>query len=238
MAKKKQETLQDLKVVYRASDDEKVVKEIGADVKLECTGEHNGHSFVDLGLPSGLLWATCNVGASKPEDCGDYFAWGETKLKDSYTKDNYTYPDNQLTLSSEDDVDADDSHTHKRIYRLTLSSKVDAVAANWGEGWRMPTKEEFQELIDNCTNEWIGCNGRNGFLFTGTNGNSIFFPAARGRWEDDMAFLPGGFYWSSSQDSNTLIGAWRLAFISMGPGLNYFFREYGQPVRAVCQPQK
>lgn len=115
--------------------------------------ELNGHTFVDLGLPSGTLWATCNVGATTPEEDGDCFAWGETEPKDEYTKGNYKY---------QDEIDI-------------LPASADAATVNWGEGWRMPTPKEFLEL-GWCEWTWMG----KGYKLTGPNGNSIYLPGKRG----------------------------------------------------------
>ena len=122
----------------------------------EPTGYVNGYGYVDLGLPSGTLWATMNVGASTPEGEGDHYAWGETTTKETYDWSTYTYSDNPTTLPS----------------------SADAATANWGAGWRMPTQTEMNELLDNCTHVWTTQNGVNGRLFTGPNGNSIFLPVA------------------------------------------------------------
>ena len=174
----------------------------------------NGHDWVDLGLPSGLRWATCNVGSSTPEGYGDYFAWGETTTKETYTEDNYTYSDNPTTLPP----------------------SADAATANWGAGWRMPTETECRELKNNCTVTWTTRNGVNGCLFTGPNGNSIFLPAA-GRRGGSSLFNDGSYgdYWSSSLVSYNTDGAWILYFSSDGYDVGYFlYREHGFPVRAVC----
>ncbi|MBO7134868.1 MAG: hypothetical protein J6W06_12025 [Bacteroidales bacterium] len=183
-------------------------------------GTLNGHEWIDLGLPSGIKWATCNVGATTSEAYGDYFAWGETSTKSTYTEDNYTYSSNPTTLPS----------------------SADAATANWGTGWRMPTQTEMQELIDNCTVTWTTQNGVNGRLFTGPNGNSIFLPAAGCRY--DGALYGGGsgssgFYWSRSLYTDTPIAAWSLV-IGLGDSSNGMVpneRYEGYTVRAVCQPQ-
>ena len=133
------------------------------------------HEYVDLGLPSGTLWATCNVGANAPEEYGDYFAWGETAPKDVYNWSTYQYYDgsNLAKYTGSDGL-------------TTLLPEDDAATTNWGNEWRMPTKEEWQELLDNTTNKWTTQNGVNGRLFTGSNGNSLFLPAVGFRWDDDL----------------------------------------------------
>lgn len=153
--------------------------------------------YVDLGLPSGTLWATCNIGATSPEDYGDYFAWGETEPKENYDWDNYKWVDastgslyftKYCMSSAEGDVDNKDQ----------LDLEDDAAYVNWGPEWRMPTRDQIYELMDNCTAEWTQMNGVNGELITGPNGKTIFFPAA-GYWGDKL-FLAGegGFYWGCS----------------------------------------
>ena len=181
------------------------------------TGTLNGHDWVDLGLPSGLRWATCNVGAITPTAYGDYFAWGETTTKTTYSSSTYTYSDNPTTLPS----------------------NRDAATANWGSGWRMPTQTELNELINNCTVTWTTQNGVNGRLFTGPNGNSIFLPAAGYRGGSELRSAGSyGFYWSSSLYSGNTDNAWYLCFYSDNYGMYYFYgRYYGFTVRAVCQSQ-
>lgn len=118
-----------------------------------------GHDYVDLGLPSGTKWATCNVGASTPEEYGNYYAWGETSTKTEYTEENsVTYGQQMSDISG--------------------NAQYDAATANWGSTWRIPNRAEVEELIDNCTWTWTTQNGVNGIKVTGTNGNSIFLPAA------------------------------------------------------------
>lgn len=163
------------------------------------------HDFVDLGLPSGTLWATCNVGADNPEDFGDYFAWGETEPKDYYDWDNYKYcicVDGIYKLNKYYD---DDSLT-------VLEPCDDAVRANWGNEWRMPTKEEYDELYRETTFIWTKINGVYGRLLTGSNGNSIFMPAT-GFLLGSQFIGPGlGIYWSSSLQTVSLVSAWSLHF--------------------------
>ncbi|MBO7200012.1 MAG: hypothetical protein J6V54_01315 [Bacteroidales bacterium] len=123
------------------------------------SGTIAGHDYVDLGLPSGTKWATCNVGASTPEEYGNYYAWGETSTKTEYTEENsVTYGQQMSDISG--------------------NAQYDAATANWGSTWRIPNRAEVEELIDNCTWTWTTQNGVNGIKVTGTNGNSIFLPAA------------------------------------------------------------
>ncbi|MBQ4621338.1 MAG: hypothetical protein IJB28_01640, partial [Bacteroidaceae bacterium] len=126
--------------------------------------ENEYHETVDLGLPSGLRWATCNVGASSPEEYGDYFAWGETTTKSSYTSSNSTtYNLSVPTLQSRGIIGSDGN----------LTAAYDVATANWGGSWRMPTLDEMEELLNKCTWTWTTQNGVKGRKVTGPNGNSI-----------------------------------------------------------------
>ena len=169
------------------------------------TNTINGHEYVDLGLPSGLKWATCNVGASTPKDYGDYFAWGETSPKSEYTESNSLTHGKSLTELTEAGI-----INSERI----LTPSHDAASVNWGGTWRMPTKEEWEELSQNC--EWrctsnittVGDNitviiGTPGYEITGPSGNTIFLPAV-GWYGTSHQLLDGvsGRYYSSSVDED------------------------------------
>ena len=152
-------------------------------------GTYNGHDYIDLGLPSGTLWATCNVGADNPEDYGDYFAWGETQSKASYTESNYVYSHggyNQLTKYCSQTDFGFNGFTDNLT---TLESSDDAATVNWGEGWITPTNKQWVELLTKCSHSWTTINGVKGCLFTGRNGNTIFLPAASSRSDEDSATL-------------------------------------------------
>ena len=184
-------------------------------------GQSNGHDWVDLGLPSGTKWATCNVGAETPEGYGDYFAWGETTTKESYVRGTYTYYDEAgLHLNK---YNGQDSIT-------ILEPTDDAATANWGASWRMPTAEEFDELQNNCTVIWTNQNGINGNLFVGSNGNSIFMPSADCSYTGISGF---GYYWSSSLYTHIISEAICLRFNSEYCYLDHIYRCYGLSVRPV-----
>ena len=176
---------------------------------------HNGHEFVDLGLPSGLKWATCNVGAIKPEEYGDYYAWGEIKPKQRYDDDNYTYKSNPETLP--------------------LSA--DAANVNWGGKWRMPTRAEQDELRNHCTWEWTTLNGIEGYkVISKKNGNSIFLPAAGYRYNSNLCDAGRfGDYWSSLLYTNFGIFAFSLYFNSSSVDWSSYYHYHGRSVRAVCE---
>ena len=132
------------------------------------SGETDGHGYVDLGLPSGLMWATCNVGADSPMDYGDYYAWGETETKDYYDLENYTYK--------------------PKTGRLPLSN--DVAHQKWGESWRMPTEEEMHELMRCCDWYYTIIHGVRGtIVISRTNKNWLFFPAGGLYMEDAVSEL-------------------------------------------------
>lgn len=186
---------------------------------------HNGYKYVDLGLPSGLKWAKCNVGASSPEEYGLYFAWGETT---GYTADDVT---SGVRLFTQDEYDHGDAY---RIYE-DLTLEQDAAHVNLGGNWRMPTQAEFQELIDNCddtyTDDYNGT-GVAGLIFTSrVNGNSVFFPYA-GFCEDSSVYRVGetGYTWTASwESSNEAYYLWVGSYTFV----DKYFRHYGYSVRGV-----
>ena len=188
-------------------------------------------AYVDLGLPSGLLWATCNIGADNPEDYGDYFAWGETQPKTTYDWSTYQYcmgSNSTLTKYCNNSSYGYNGFTDNLT---TLLPEDDAATANWGDDWRMPTKAEFQELLDNTTVTWTTQNGVNGRLFTASNGNSLFLPAAGSSLSSAGG---GGYYWSSSlYTTGNPNDACYLYFISSHHHVYPGSRYYGASVRPV-----
>lgn len=142
-------------------------------------GMINGHQYVDLGLSSGLKWATCNVGADSPEDYGGYYAWGETETKTEYTQGN------SVTFG-------------QQLNDISGNAQYDAATANWGGTWRMPTKDEIRELIYNCNWTPETQNGVDGFKVTGNNGNYIFIPASGYRDGSSLYIYGECYYWSST----------------------------------------
>ena len=201
----------------------------------------SNHAYVDLGLPSGTLWATCNVGANAPEEYGDYFAWGETQPKDYYDWSTYQYGnggdefDPQLTKYCDDPNYGYNGFTDDLS---TLLPEDDAATANWGSGWRMATEEEWSELLDNTTNTWTTQNGVNGYLFTAANGNSLFLPAAGDLWGDVIYSVDDyGGYWTNSLSLGSPNGGLYFAFNSDYNYLGFEFRDCGQSIRAVRSGQ-
>ncbi|MBE6240060.1 MAG: serine/threonine protein kinase [Bacteroidales bacterium] len=179
------------------------------------TGYHNDQGYVDLGLPSGLKWATCNVGASKPGDYGNYYGWGSCDIG-YYFCDIYPSP----------------------IPR----SFIDTAFANWGGSWRLPTKEEFQELIDNCDWTWTTQNRHKGYMVTAPNGNSIFLPASGCHHDSLISVGAFGHYWSSNRCYHRLHynNAVCLTFSELGNyhSVHWYNISCGLSVRPVLDEKK
>ena len=197
-------------------------------------GTENGHEWVDLGLPSGTKWATCNVGATKPEEYGNYYAWGETTLKDYYDWSTYKYGSDYDELTKYC-TDSDYGKDGFADYKTVLDPEDDAAHANWGGAWRMPTDEEWTELRTNCTWTLTTKNGVNGYeVKSKTNENAIFLPAAGCRYYDDL-YTAGDFgsYWSSSLSTGRPYLAWYVSFGSDNVSRDFSSRYYGLSVRPV-----
>ena len=190
----------------------------------------NGHKFIDLGLPSGLLWAETNIGAKTAADDGNYYAWGETSTKSEYIGN--TYFDSNYTIYSING-------------KTTLENQYDAAYVNWGDSCRMPTSDEFRELLnsENCTWNWTSMNTSDGSSISGykitsvKNGNSIFLPAS--------GYRSGGYlidhgskgkYWSSTLISSNSSFAYLFIFYSSFHNQASDYRCFGNTVRAVAEP--
>lgn len=188
-----------------------------AEATRQPSGYINGHEWINLGLPSGTKWATCNVGASSPTDYGSYFAWGETSLESDYfISDSKTFKKNIADISGNPDY--------------------DAARANWGGTWRMPTKAESQELVDKCSWTWTTQGGKKGYKVTGPNGNSIFLPAAGYRHGTSLGSAgEGGSCWCSTPDESDTGRAYYLWFNESRHRVYWNGRYYGQSVRPVTE---
>ena len=187
---------------------------------LTCPDDHHPHA-IDLGLPSGTKWCCCNVGASKPEEYGGYYAWGETKEKGFYNWETYAYGTWDKCVNIGSDIAGTD---------------YDAATANMGAPWRMPSTAQLQELINNSSSQWQWQNSVDGILVTGPNGGHIFLPAAGVRWPDDDLYSVGygGSYWASSLYPNNSNYADYMVFYLSNWFLDHFYRFCGHSVRAVC----
>ena len=196
------------------------------------TNQENGYEYVDLGLS--VKWATCNVGASTPEEYGDYFAWGERQPKSTYSWStykwcygNYKSQNKYCTKSEYGTVDN----------KTVLEAADDAATAKWGGSWCMPTDAELTELRTECTWTRTTKNGVNGYKVTSkSNGNSIFLPAAGFRYGSSLLNAGSyGYYWSASLDGSSPDDAYGLYFNSSDVRRYFDNRLYGYSVRPVCQ---
>ena len=170
-----------------------------------------GHEYVDLGLPSELLWATCNIGAESINQAGDYYAWGETETKYSYTNETYIYSNNRITLND------------------ISTTQYDAARVNWGGEWKMPSRNDVAELTANCTRKDTTINGVQGLIFRGSNGNYIFVPCCGHKDANGVIGEPEGigFWTSTASGSSNAYRAWEWSYISLSP------RCEGFPIRPV-----
>lgn len=210
-------------ICQRADEEAKCVPIVGACKTVPCKtaetrGIINGHEYVDLGLPSGLKWATCNVGANYSGDNGDYYAWGELSTKGNY--------------------DAESCPTNgKEMGDITGNPTYDVACNKWGATWRLPTEAEFKELIDNCKWKWTSQGSCSGYKVTSKiNGNSIFLPAAG--WRHDM-LLSGcgeyGSYWSATPYGSLADRAYHFAFYKGYRVIDRNYRVNGRSVRPVSK---
>ena len=207
---------------------------------LNIFSQNNDYKWVDLALPSGTKWATCNIGAYYPEDCGNYYAWGLTNpdARQAFCSSNYSYLENPLNLPSYADV----------------ASKI-------GKGWRMPTMEDFYELKEYCEWTWTHSKGFAGYNITGRNGNTIFLPASGYRYREPNEGFEYtykkqmkkerivrkfgdlkngniyGYYWSSSLNSqNSTEKACCLYFGKESYNIYVANRYLGLTIRPVYSP--
>ena len=194
-------------------------------------------TWVDLRLPSGLLWASCNVGAESPEDCGDYFAWGDTAAKGDYSWATYRYgaAENLLTKYCFDASYGLNGFTDDLT---TLQAMDDAATVQCGGGARMPTIVEWEELFNNTTSTWTSRNGVFGRLLTNDLGRSIFLPAAGYRTNGDtIQNGEVGCYWTSSLYTGNPGSAWSAGIDATDMYYSSRSRENGYSVRAVRSAQ-
>lgn len=190
------------------------------------------YEYVDLGLS--VKWATCNVGATKPEEYGDYFAWGETEPKEVYDWSTYKWCNGSETTLTKYCTDGSYGTVDNKT-QLELSD--DAARANWGGDWRMPTDAELDELREQCTWTWTTQNGIFGYKVTSnSNSNSIFLPAAGYRYDSLLdGASSNGHYLSSSLTTDNPYRAWGVYFTSDFAFGASSSRCEGLSVRPVCQ---
>lgn len=199
----------------------------------------DGIACVDLGLPSGIKWATCNVGATKPEESGDYYAWGETIEKSLYDISTYKWSNGNRWTMTKYCIDKEYGTVDKKI---VLDLEDDVAHVKWSNTWRIPTSTEFEEILnsENCIWEWVTQNGIKGYkVISKKNGNSIFFPVTGYFSGSENVSADYGCYWSSSLYEPA--SNWARSF-SFGYGIDglykinsYDQRNYGLSVRPVCE---
>lgn len=250
----------DANSIVDASDDENEWQNC-QQVNLS-VGNTNGYEYVDLGLPSGILWAKMNVGADSITDFGDYFAWGETEPKMDFSNHNYKF----ITFGTiEDSIEVGyyTKYVHKSIAEYTgykgyydnktvLDLEDDAAAVKMGGSWRMPTHCEMEELLENCEKQYVSYQGVNGYKLTGPNGAWIFLPAS-GFYYSDYVMGPNeqARYWCSSYFKSTLglyeDNFWGPTFFAKSIYLAFkseqiqcwaYCRFHGYTIRAVCPTTK
>ena len=179
-------------------------------------GTYKGHDYIDLGLPSGTMWATCNVGAESPDQYGDYFAWGETTPKATYNWSTYKYCKGDYNMLTKYCSESDFGFNGFTDDLVTLQPNDDAATANWGEGWSTPTYNQWVELLRKCT----------------------FLPAGDSRYDEESRLIDDeGSYWSSTLYKSAPDGVKGFQFIISFEDCdlyNTFGRAYGRTVRAVC----
>ena len=186
--------------------------------------DNNHPHLIDLGLPSGTKWACCNVGASKPEDYGSYYAWGETKEKTTYNWSTYIHCEGS-------------QGTCHNLGSGISETKYDVAHVTWGEPWVMPSCGQIKELMDNCTYMWTTFNGITGGKFTSKkNGNYVFLPSAGDRCDGKLIHSgSNGYYWSATQDLSNSSNAYDLIFDYDHVYWFYCYRYYGHTIRLVSR---
>ena len=232
------------KMVVKLTDNQTIKYNVS---QVECvTFEEAGeHEYVDLGLPSGTLWATCNIGANSPEEYGDYFAWGETEPKEDYSWSTYKYCNGSFNTMTKYCSLSDYGYNGFTDNLTELLPEDDAATMNWGSEWQIPSVEQRDELVNNeyTTTTWVTRNGVGVKLITSkTNEKSIFLPAAGCYWDDNSGLRnvgSEGYYWSRSlylvKDLSYDACALRIYYSTTYDGITYLggFRPCGFSVRPV-----
>lgn len=182
------------------------------------------HEAVDLGLPSGLKWAACNIGATKPEETGYYICWGELEVKEECGGNNYKWRNSIGSITKYNDNNSG-----------VLELEDDAANVLWGGSWRYPTKLECQELVNKCKRTATTQNGVQGYLFTGPNGNSIFLPTCGFKSGKEIKDSSKGYYWTRDVDQGRRSWAQDFYLTDFAPHSPYqvIERWNGLTIRAV-----
>jgi uncharacterized protein (TIGR02145 family) len=208
-------------------------QEVNENSQNSCPDDKHPH-LIDLGLPSGTKWACCNVGADTPEDFGEYYSWGETEEKSTYSPVSYKYC---TGVDTDGDGWYDENEQYIEVeqdFGDIITGTHDVALVKWGESWQIPTLQQFRELLDNCSSEWTSVNDVEGRRFTGPNGTSIFLPAAGNR-NGGSRILAGssGNYWSSNWGTSDASRASELIFDSGYTNTHTTYRYNGRSVRPV-----
>lgn len=224
-------------VIAAAADSSGVWAECQVTVYSDKSGIINGREYVDLDLPSGTLWATCNIGASNPEDFGDYYAWGETTPKSDYSWSTYKYCKGSYVTMERYCVDSSYGYNGFTDGLTELLPQDDAATVNWGFEWQMPSLNQFQELIDSTytTIEWTTLNGMQGRKITSkSNGKSIFLPGA-GYYDNTLRYGVGGYgyFWSRTLHTKYSYLAYNISFSTGNIVTNFYDRYLGRSIRPV-----
>ena len=159
--------------------------------KPDVSGSISGHNYVDLGLS--VKWATCNIGATSPEEVGNFYAWCDDSENNTFRYEDSKYYSRHKIGNT--------YYFFKNIGTETTGTSYDVAKKKWGADWRTPTSSEMYELVNSCTTKWTSYNGALGRIFTGPNGNSIFLPAGGYMDENGLHYTQEGYYWSSTNDS-------------------------------------
>lgn len=195
----------------------------------------NGYQYVDMGLPSGLLWATCNLGTNKSTELGDYYAWGETETKESYTNKTYKwYEDSdeivEIKYSSLFKADASGN------IRTLLELEDDAANVKLGGNWRMPTREEFAELLHPANTDLclVSKNDVKGYLVVSKkNGNTLFLPAAGFKLADEVTGVEDEYYYWTSEHAEEGLGVANVVGNFYG---SLDVRPFNRPIGCTIRP--
>lgn len=194
------------------------------------TGEISGHEYVDLGLPSGTLWATCNLGANASYDQGAFFSWGETEPREYFAFDNYAFFE-----KSETDENGNIKYVLTDIGGDISGTQYDAASSMWGSGWRMPSLEDCNELLEYCHLDFTKDHHIYGLRIQGPNDNSIFMPVTICPGVEASQAVLTGSYWTGNldaEDSDNL-NATSFRFGNADPQYGKDSRFFGNAIRPV-----
>ena len=210
--------------IVSCGDDNEEIEPMDKDI----AGTEDEHEYVDLGLS--VKWATCNVGASSPEEYGDYYAWGETETKSIYNWSTYQWGSSSSVIKY-----CTNSKFGPVDDKKGLEPSDDVAQVKWGGNWRMPTRDEQDELREKCTWTWTTQDGTNGYTVTSKkNGNSIFLPAAGYRYDSSLNSAGShGYYWSSSICTRQPDVAYSIREYKTYVDWDYYNRYIGYSVRPV-----